>query len=129
MSPEQQKQGGTVMKKQTTLALAAAVLLSGAVAALAETVKQMAHDTLNLTSTQQKTAWNDINKTASIQSAPANFDATARASVPGSVKVSAVPRKAARDVPALRPYDFAMVQGKLLIVNPADKKVAEVITG
>ena len=117
------------MKKQTTLALAAAVLLSGAVAASAESVKPMAHDTLNLTSTQQKTAWNDINKTASIQSAPANFDATAGAAVPGSVKVSAVPSKAARDVPALRPYDFAVVQGKLLIVNPSDKKVAEVISG
>ncbi len=45
------------------------------------------------------------------------------------VRFSAVPSKAARDVPALRPYDFAMVQGKLLIVNPSDKKIAEVITG
>ena len=59
-----------------------------AVAASAESVKPMAHDTLNLTTTQQKTAWNDINKTASIQSAPANFDATAGAAVPTSVKVS-----------------------------------------
>ena len=45
------------------------------------------------------------------------------------MKVSAVPSKAARAVPSLRPYDFAMVQGKLLIVNPSDKKVAEVISG
>ena len=117
------------MKKQTTLALAAAVLLSGAVAASAESIKPMAHDTLSLTSTQQKTAWNDINKTASIQSAPAKFDATPGAALPSSVKVSAVPSKAARDVPALRPYDFAVVQGKLLIVNPSDKKIAEVING
>jgi hypothetical protein len=117
------------MKKQTTLALAAAVLLSGAVAASAESVKPMAHDTLNLTTKQQQTAWNDINKTASNQSAPANFDATAGAALPSSLKINAVPSKAARDVPALRPYDFAMVQGKLLIVNPSDKKIAEVITG
>ena len=117
------------MQKQTTLALAAAVLLCGAVAASAASVTPMAHDTLSLTSTQQKTAWNDINKTASNQSAPANFNATAGAALPSSLKVSAVPTKAARDVPALRPYDFAMVQGKLLIVNPSDKKIAEVITG
>ena len=117
------------MKTQTTLALAAAVLLSVAVAASAQTVKPMAHDTLSLTSAQQKTAWNDINKTASNQSAPANFDATAGAALPSSLKISAVPSKAARDVPALRPFDFAMVQGKLLIVNPSDKKIAEVITG
>jgi len=117
------------MKKQTTLALAAAMLLSGAAMASAESVKPMARDTLSLTSTQQKTAWNDINKTASNQSAPANFDVKAGAAVPSGVKISAVPNKAARDVPALRPYDFAMVQGKLLIVNPSDKKIAEIITG
>ena len=35
--------------------------------------------------------------------------------------------KAARQVPALAPYDFAMVKGGLLIVNPNDVIVAEVI--
>jgi hypothetical protein len=32
-----------------------------------------------------------------------------------------------RDLPPLKPYDFAMVRGKLLIVNPSDRKVAEVM--
>lgn len=41
---------------------------------------------------------------------------------------ASVPRKAASDVPSLKPYDFAMLQKKLLIVNPADRKIAEVIT-
>jgi hypothetical protein len=31
-------------------------------------------------------------------------------------------------VPSLKPYDFAMTPRKLLIVNPSDKKIAEVIT-
>ena len=39
--------------------------------------------------------------------------------------IQAVTKKAAGDVPVL--YDFAIVSGKLLIVNPSDKKVAEVI--
>ena len=30
--------------------------------------------------------------------------------------------------PPLKTYDFAMLQHKLLIVNPDDKKIAEVIT-
>jgi hypothetical protein len=33
-----------------------------------------------------------------------------------------------REVPLLKPYDFAMVQKKIVIVNPSDKKIVEVIT-
>ena len=39
------------------------------------------------------------------------------------------PGKTASDVPALRPYDYAKVNGKLLIVNPHDMMIAEVIAG
>jgi Protein of unknown function (DUF1236) len=49
--------------------------------------------------------------------------------VPGSLTIRAVPNKVARDVSQLRPYDFAKVQGKLLIVNPTDRTIAEVISG
>jgi len=118
------------MTKQTTIALAAAAaLLSGVTAASALTVQPQASDLLSLNATQQKAAWNDLNKLASNQNPPSGFDATAGAVVPGAIKISSVPSAAAHAVPALRPYDFAMVQGKLLIVNPSDKKIAEVITG
>jgi hypothetical protein len=49
--------------------------------------------------------------------------------VPGSVTTASMPNKAARDVPALRPYDFAMLQHKVVIVNPTDKKIAEIVSG
>jgi hypothetical protein len=49
--------------------------------------------------------------------------------VPNTLKISAVPNKVARDVSQLRPYDFAKVQGKLLIVNPHDRMIAQIITG
>jgi hypothetical protein len=116
------------MKKRTSLAIAAALVLFGTGAASAA-VGPRASDTLDLSATQQKTAWNDINKQASNQTAPADFNATPGVVVPSALKISSVPSRAARDVPSLRPYDFAMVQGKLLIVNPSDKKIAEVITG
>ena len=32
-------------------------------------------------------------------------------------------------MPVLKPFDFAMVNGKLLIVNPSDKKIVDVISG
>ncbi len=47
----------------------------------------------------------------------------------GRRSIRPVTRKAARHVPALSPYDFALVQGRLLIVSPRDMIVAEVIRG
>jgi hypothetical protein len=32
-----------------------------------------------------------------------------------------------RDVPAVKPYCYAMTQDKVLIVNPADHKIADVV--
>ena len=119
------------MKKQTSIALAAAVLLSGVAAASAANMSNPAKagDTLNLTSTQQKTAWNDLYVPSLNQKAPSGFHAIIGAVVPNSLTTAPVPSKAARAVPSLEPYDFAMVQKKLVIVNPADKKIVEVITG
>jgi len=122
------------MKAQTAIALAAALLLSGATAASAAEVASShsgmakAASNLSLTGTQQKTAWKDMSS-ASTQTAPSGFNATPGAAVPSALKLSAIPSKTARDVPALRSYDFAKIQGKLLIVNPKDRMIAEVITG
>jgi len=35
----------------------------------------------------------------------------------------------ANEVPKLRPYDYALISNKLLIVNPKDKKIVDVISG
>jgi hypothetical protein len=124
------------MKTQMAIALAAAAaLLSGVTAASAADIPSShsgmavkASDTLNLSATQQKTAWNDLSSQAA-QSAPAGFSAMDGSKVPNTLKIGAIPSKVARDVSQLRPYDFAKVQGKLLIVNPSDRMIAEVITG
>jgi hypothetical protein len=123
------------MKMQTTAAVAAIAMLCGVSAASAADVASShgamamkASDSLNLTAVQQKTAWNDLSKQTT-QSAPANFNGTAGSKVPNTLSIKAVPSKTARDVAALRPFDFAKIRGKVLIVNPTDRKVAEVITG
>jgi hypothetical protein len=123
------------MKKQTTIALVAAVLLGGVTMASAADVAsshsgtaQPISDTLNLNAPQQKTAWNDLSNQSS-QNAPADFSATDGAKVPDTLTIKAVPAKAAQDISQLRPYDFAKVQNKLLIVNPRDRMIAEVISG
>jgi hypothetical protein len=118
------------MKKPTFLAAATAVLLFGVTAASAATMsKLIASDSLNLTGPQQKTAWHDLYMRLLNQKGPSGFSAVVGAVVPSSVATAPVASKAASDVPALKPYDFAVVQKKLVIVNPSDKKIAEVING
>ena len=87
-----------------------------------------AKDTLMLSNAQQKTAWHDLYTKALNQAAPSGFGAAVGAVVPKSVTTAPMPAKAASDVPALKPYNFAMLQKKLVIVNPSDHKIAEVIT-
>ncbi len=92
------------------------------------TMSPPAKDTLMLSNAQQKTAWHDLYTKALNQAAPSGFGAAVGAVVPKSVTTAPMPAKAASDVPALKPYNFAMLQKKLVIVNPSDHKIAEVIT-
>jgi hypothetical protein len=124
-------------KTRTAIALVAALSLAGISAASAAAMPNAsaatkmarpASDTLSLSSTQRRTAWKDLYVKSLNQKAPSGFDATTGAVVPNGVIIAPVTSKAASDVPVLKSYDFAMLQHKLLIVNPGDKRIAEVIT-
>jgi hypothetical protein len=118
------------MNKRTPIALAAALLLSGVTAAVAAGMTQASpSDTLSLSSTQQKAVWKDLYMPELNQGVPSGFTARVGAIVPKSVTTAPVNTKAAEAVPALKPYRFAMVLKKLVIVNPSDHKIAQVITG
>jgi hypothetical protein len=84
-------------------------------------------DTVILSAAQRKTVWNDLGKRATNQTA-AGFDATTGTFVPKTVKIKPIPSKLTADVPALQPYDFAMVDHKLVIVDPTNKVIADVLT-
>ena len=115
------------MKAQTTIALTAAALIGAVTAASAATMANPG-ETLHLSAKQRQTAWNDLNSQASNQDETGIHSAIG-AVLPGTVKLEAMPSKAASDVPALRPYDFAVVQHRLLIVNPSNKVIAYVVKG
>lgn len=117
------------MKAQTVVALATAALFCGITAASAALLSsaRQAYDSLSLSRQQQRTAWNDL-KSRPVSTAPPSFLPTTSTALPSTVTVNQIPAKTAGDVPALRPYDFAKVQGKLLIVNPKDMMIAEIIT-
>jgi Protein of unknown function (DUF1236) len=126
------------MKAKASVALAAALLLSGATIASAAgmshtfstlTMSKPLSDTISLSSTQQKMAWNDLKSTATKQTSPSALNAKIGSVIPSTLKLETIPGKAAKDVPSLRGYDFAMVQNKLLIVNPSDRKIVDLITG
>ena len=117
------------MKTQTTIALAAAALISGATVASAASMTAQPSDTLDLTATQQKMAWNDLHGRTTGHKEPSNFSAAVGAPLPGSVMITAVSSKAISDVPALKPYAYVVLNGQVLIVNPSDRKIADVIGG
>jgi Protein of unknown function (DUF1236) len=84
-------------------------------------------DTLTLTDAQRKLAWQDLYMDSLNQDRPAGFNAVVGASVPNTIVIAPVTAQAGSDVPALKPYAYAMVQKKLVIVNPGNRKIADVI--
>ena len=56
---------------------------------------------------------------------PPGFSTSVGWALPNTIRIKPITHKAARYVPPLKPYDFAMVEGSLLIVNPSDKIIAE----
>jgi hypothetical protein len=87
-----------------------------------------ATDQLSLTRVQERTAWRDLSRNAKQQTAPSSFTPSVGATVPDGITLRAMPQRAANQLPALKPYDFALLQNKLLIINPNDKKVVDVIS-
>jgi hypothetical protein len=94
---------------------------------MSSTMQPMAQDNLTLTPAQQRMAWRDIGRQAKDQTAP-NFTASVGATLPSDVSLRAIPAKVADRVSALKPYDYALIHDRLLIVNPSDKKIVDVIS-
>jgi Protein of unknown function (DUF1236) len=96
-------------------------------AASAATTPQNGTDTVILSAAQRKAVWNDLSKQASNQNA-SGFDAMTGTFVPSSVKIEPIPSKMTANNPELRPYNYAMVDHKLVIVDPTNKVIADVLT-
>jgi hypothetical protein len=128
------------MNTKTAIAFAAAALLAGVTASapsLAATHSTMTKSSksssavhgLMLTKAQRKTAWNDLHGKAVTGTPAAKFADKIGVKVPRSVPMMGMVSKVANAVPKLKSYDFTMAKGKLLIVNPKSRKIADVIAG
>lgn len=125
------------MKFHSIAVVTASVLASGAGGALAAgqhatasrsaAMQTTPKDSLALTRTQKRIAFRDISKQASTETAPSGFTAKIGATVPDNLSIQPMPAHVASRVAALKPYDYALLPKQLLIVNPSDKKVVNVI--
>lgn len=120
----------SIVASRMLIGLAAGVvLLSGAAAASAALFgpAPTAGDSLALSSQNQSTAWNDLSK-APLSQPPSTFEPATSSAVPSTIRIRAIPPRVASDIPALRPYDYAKLPGKILIINPHDMMIAKVIS-
>jgi hypothetical protein len=104
-------------------------LLAGVSAAAAADSAMMksGQGPLNLTSAQRQDIYRVVSKQNASETEPASFTAWVGEVVPSSVTLHALPASAAKQVPAVKSYDYAMLGKDILIVNPSTKKIADVI--
>lgn len=86
-----------------------------------------AADHLTLTSAQRHELWQGLSKQAK-ESTPAGFTAKVGEAVPSSIKLQSLPANLSSQIPALKSYDYAMLQSELLIVDPTSKNIVDIIT-
>jgi hypothetical protein len=93
-------------------------------------------ETLNLTGAQEQVLWQTVDKqTARKQTGqkdrntgvPLRFEPEVGAAVPTAIALRPWPSEVTGRIPALRHYEYAVQDSNLLIVDPADKKIVDVI--
>jgi len=131
--------GLSPMKSSTRLTMVAVAIVSGfsitVVTASNGATKQNApaststlDNRVSLTRKQETATWQNIIKRAAKEKAPARFAAKVGVVVPSTLMTYPVPMTTSNKVPALRRYRYALLENnRLLIVNPFDRQVADVI--
>jgi len=107
--------------------IAALVLLSAHGFAIAGEHDFLPSDLLSVTGAEERLMWEAVGNT-SYTRAPSGFVAMLDAAVPASLTLRPVPPSVVQQVPELKGYEYAMVENELLIVNPIDMKIVDIIT-
>ena len=82
---------------------------------------------LNLTAAQKQTIYSSISSQKQKETAPPSFHVAVGAVVPGSVELQALPKTIVDLIPDLKDYQYAMVANQVLLVDPKNKQVVEII--
>jgi hypothetical protein len=90
-------------------------------------LKQGDSQTLNLSTAQRTAIWKQLGGEATSGRTP-NRTLAIGETVPDTMQLQSMPGKVTAQVPTLKPYQYAMVRGQLLIVDPSTKKIAAILT-
>lgn len=122
------------MAKHLRHAVIALLLLAGSpVPAAAQTThpgtetNPAALPDLKLTAAQKQTIYTSISNQRQKETAPPTFRAALGAVVPPSIELQALPGTIVELIPELRDYEYAMVANQVLLVDPKNKQVIEII--
>jgi hypothetical protein len=85
-------------------------------------------DNLVLTGAQENLIWQWLGRRASTVAAlPAGFQPSLYGVVPPSVALHPLPSELTRRIPMVSPYEYATLGNLVLIVNPADRTIVDII--
>jgi hypothetical protein len=92
---------------------------------------------LALSRGRQHTIYRDINREVKPQKMPSGFDPAVGSTMPSKVQVYTMPADVAKDVSAVKQYDYALVskpydfilhQRQVLLVDPKTRKIVNIIS-
>jgi hypothetical protein len=112
-------------------AVAVALLLCSIAAASAAGTGPflVASDDLVLTGAQEHLMWQRlVGRNTGGATAPSASTAAVGATVPAAVELRALPATVTRQIPQMKPYAYATLGKTLLIINPTDRVIVDVIT-
>jgi hypothetical protein len=85
-------------------------------------------DRLTLSGAQELAIFQSVSRQKTKKAtAPSGFEPEMGQAVPESITLHKLPSDATSRVPTATPYDYAMLQNQLLIVNPRDRIAVDVI--
>jgi hypothetical protein len=82
---------------------------------------------LKLTAAQKQTIYTSISNQKQKETAPPTFRAALGAVVPSSIELQPLPKTIVDLMPELKDYEYAMVANQVLLVDPKNKQVIEII--
>jgi Protein of unknown function (DUF1236) len=82
---------------------------------------------LQLSATQKTAIYKAINPSKAGIKAPASLQASVGAQVPASVRLHALPSRAIAAAPAVRSFKYTVARNDVLLVDPSNLRVVEVI--
>ena len=82
---------------------------------------------LKLSPEQKQTIYTSISNQKQKETAPPTFRAAIGVVVPSSIELQPLPKTIVELIPDLRDFEYAMVANQVLLVDPKNKQVIEII--